>query len=382
MLRGCLKSAYKGGGERGQGSDCRREAHPSTLTPDPRNHLCKHALRAVAVAVSLQVSFGIAGPAPMEEATIDTVLAAFRRFAERDAPVRVSATIEESGERTGRFSSRMTLKKPVSCRRDTFSVKGDLLEEAYTAARGVTTFHMPGKKRATIEDMLNDPLISFAPFSYPWGTGLFEEVLLSEDPEKTFRAMRHYYRLAGSETLAGVPCWVIESERTVTVARLPERPGIPREERLKTTFSFAEDGSVVMEKDGVQYRDILPGDEPHVACTSRIWIGKEDGIPRRSFHEQVSLEGNWGPVRMASDYAVETPCDAPAALFAFVPPAGTRVSDHTKAGQEARQGKTGLLTAGGPAPDFTMTTLDGKAFRLSDLKGKAVVIDFHNFAPG
>lgn len=34
------------------------------------------------------------------------------------------------------------------------------------------------------------------------------------------------------------------------------------------------------------------------------------------------------------------------------------------------------ITKSGPAPDFTLDTLDGKSMRLSDLRGKAVLLNF------
>lgn len=37
---------------------------------------------------------------------------------------------------------------------------------------------------------------------------------------------------------------------------------------------------------------------------------------------------------------------------------------------------TELLKGGAAAPDFTLNTIDGKIFRLNDLKGRYVVIDF------
>ncbi len=37
-------------------------------------------------------------------------------------------------------------------------------------------------------------------------------------------------------------------------------------------------------------------------------------------------------------------------------------------------------TVGKPAPDFTLTDLDGKAVKLSDFKGRHVVLEWHNHA--
>jgi peroxiredoxin len=48
--------------------------------------------------------------------------------------------------------------------------------------------------------------------------------------------------------------------------------------------------------------------------------------------------------------------------------------------RQAQASRTGALVAGQvvgkPAPDFTLKTLDGKTLKLSDLRGKAVVLNF------
>ncbi|BDI28591.1 hypothetical protein CCAX7_006420 [Capsulimonas corticalis] len=55
----------------------------------------------------------------------------------------------------------------------------------------------------------------------------------------------------------------------------------------------------------------------------------------------------------------------PAAQFAWAPPAGAKEYSEPK-----------LLTAGAVAPDFTATAPDGTPVKLSDYKGKIVVLDF------
>ena len=48
---------------------------------------------------------------------------------------------------------------------------------------------------------------------------------------------------------------------------------------------------------------------------------------------------------------------------------------HLQPRASAKNGAMGAL-GGGPAPDFTLKTLDGKTLKLSDLRGKAVLLNF------
>lgn len=65
---------------------------------------------------------------------------------------------------------------------------------------------------------------------------------------------------------------------------------------------------------------------------------------------------------------------APAAMGGMLPAAKTTPSPG--AGTAASAPRPTLLAAGAVAPDFAMLTVDGRELRLSDFKGKVVVLDF------
>ena len=49
-------------------------------------------------------------------------------------------------------------------------------------------------------------------------------------------------------------------------------------------------------------------------------------------------------------------------------------------GRNKRATETSTLRVGDPAPDFALRTHDGRDFRLSEHRGKRVVIAFFSFA--
>lgn len=84
---------------------------------------------------------------------------------------------------------------------------------------------------------------------------------------------------------------------------------------------------------------------------------------------------------MTIDYtATATDQPAPVSAFAFTPPASARnegslsKADNPAAVAANAQDAAGLV--GQPAPDFTIEDLDGNPVKLSELKGKVVLLDF------
>ena len=114
--------------------------------------------------------------------------------------------------------------------------------------------------------------------------------------------------------------------------------------------------------------DTMPPMKSHdsspIGVSQKIWFDAQTGFPYRRC-DYTSRDGKTDVVTQLdfSDWQIDKPI-APAA-FAFKPPVGSTEQITPK-----------LLAVGTPAPDFAVTTPDGKTVHLSDFKGKPVVLDF------
>ena len=102
--------------------------------------------------------------------------------------------------------------------------------------------------------------------------------------------------------------------------------------------------------------------------TTKIYVGKKDDV-FRGYHTETPSQSGDGSVQTSDDVLTNVVLDSkiPASVFA-VNTTGYKKYEAPK--------RPELLTAGTMAPDFTAFDKDNKPVKLSDFKGKVVVIDF------
>ncbi len=103
---------------------------------------------------------------------------------------------------------------------------------------------------------------------------------------------------------------------------------------------------------------------------SRLFVGRDDIVRRKT--ETVQFGGKPGITRdaMIRNVVTNAPIKSPKTTFAYTPPKGVKSEVEMKAAEPV------LLTSGTPAPDFSATDAGGTVVKLSDLRGKVVVVDF------
>lgn len=103
-----------------------------------------------------------------------------------------------------------------------------------------------------------------------------------------------------------------------------------------------------------------------------LWIDPQNALVLRSVHNMAS-EAHEMPMktRIVLEYDVlDMDTQASDSLFVFTPPAGAKLVDELSIGEPSSD------LVGKPALDFKLDALDGKTYRLENLRGKVVLIDF------
>ena len=106
--------------------------------------------------------------------------------------------------------------------------------------------------------------------------------------------------------------------------------------------------------------------------TRTVWIDLETNFIRKDERRDISptSEGKYSRSSVTTFFVARTVDNLDATLFSFDP-----AKIHAKDRQELR-GNAPVTSIGTLAPEFTLRNLEGKEVRLSDLRGKVVVLDF------
>lgn len=143
-----------------------------------------------------------------------------------------------------------------------------------------------------------------------------------------------------------------------------------------------EKGLLEARRDGIENVDGVPCNKvlTHIKTSyagsgleyhTTFYVGISDGLVRRQV-DRIDFENRGGYVRDATlrNIVVNAPVENPKAIFAYVVPKGVKKEDP----QEMKA--LPLLANGTAAPDFTAADKDGKSVKLSDYRGKVVILDF------
>lgn len=137
---------------------------------------------------------------------------------------------------------------------------------------------------------------------------------------------------------------------------------------LSVTYAGQESVEGVL-CDVVAYHRISSYNNEDQDYTGKLYFGP-DGLTRRRV-ETIVFGGKPGYTRDSVLKSIKTNFETPvASTFEYVPPKGV-VSD-----AEVQAKRPKLLARGTVAPNFTALTATGKPVKLSDFRGKTVVIDF------
>ena len=141
----------------------------------------------------------------------------------------------------------------------------------------------------------------------------------------------------------------------------PDPKDTPPANTTRTVTTDTLDGKPMILRTDVQ-PTMKGGGGRTIVFFQKFWFDAATGFPvRRADYTTINGKTDCVTQLDFSDWKLDAPI-APSE-FAFVAPVGS---------EETPQ----LLAAGTTAPDFTVTTPEGKTVHLSDYRGKAVVLDF------
>jgi len=113
-----------------------------------------------------------------------------------------------------------------------------------------------------------------------------------------------------------------------------------------------------------------------IRVNETIWFARVDALPRRTLMAfEGDRQGMAAMTQTTSAMKVDPKFDA--SVFAVAAPEGFRKTEPKEGGSIMAGHGPGLsVKVGDPAPNFSLTGIDGKEVSLASLKGKVVLLDF------
>ena len=105
--------------------------------------------------------------------------------------------------------------------------------------------------------------------------------------------------------------------------------------------------------------------------TRTLWIDSKTGMIWKDEVDEMSTTESGPSTKIDIRFTVVNMQEAPAPELFVFDPSRTQAKDRRE-----RQQKAPLTAAGTTAPDFTLRDLEGKEVKLSELRGRAVLLDF------
>jgi thiol-disulfide isomerase/thioredoxin len=119
--------------------------------------------------------------------------------------------------------------------------------------------------------------------------------------------------------------------------------------------------------DAVSVHNVVDYEGAKQEYQTTYYFGQDDHLVRRMV-EHVTFDGKGGFTRDSTIRNIDTSPKIDLTIYRYTPPEGVVVREEMK--------RPELLTMGTKAPDFSAKDHSGKTIKLSDYRGKVVVLDF------
>ncbi|MGQ9880399.1 MAG: redoxin family protein [Armatimonadota bacterium] len=271
-------------------------------------------MRRLAIISCLALATGIVGNVFAQGLTPQKVMQEIRQAYSKVQSLKAAVQVKAEEEV---FVSTVQFLRPAQ-----FVVRvkqGGNLVQLYTSDGKTYTVYNPANKSYTQQEVSSDSPLIGGHLTFAGFAGLAMEPKFGEMLETYIRQNFEKAQAKGTEKVGATPCRVVE---------LTGKGG-----------------------------------------TMSLFLGSKDGLVYRMVYK---MSGGSTYEELVTSLQLNP--SVPKDVFAFKPPADAKKVEPKQQAEESREDTKSL--DGQPAPDFTLTDMEGNPVSLSDLKGKVVFLDF------